>query len=103
MSDKPYTARSAKRLFLQAPLTALTLNNAGKGQGHIYVCEKTGSKESYNIILTIIKHLEENVDQMEDNSELLKDLMEITTTDAEKERLKYMASAVTNASRRQAS
>ena len=101
--DRPYIAQHARSLFLQVPIVILKISDiSGRAPSNMYVCEKVGSRVSYNNTLRLLEE-RVDIDNIDDNTDLLADVMKLTTTDAEKEMLKFVASAVLNVSKRQAS
>jgi hypothetical protein len=97
-----YTAEKAKRLVLQAPVTVLKPSDPAdaKVPSNLYIVEKVeGSQSSYNCAMAAIQRLKKRHIE-DDHKKMLQDVLTITTTDAEKELVKFVASAVFNGSRR---
>ena len=96
-SNSDYKSDKVKRMFLQIPV-ALISSGGSSGEDQVYVVPKT-DRETYELL---IKKLQE-ADKREapvDHTELLKDLVSIAENEAERERLKYAATALCNASTR---
>ena len=100
-SENQYTSDKARRLFLQGPFALITVGQPSSGLAQVYVCPKA-SKDTYNLLCnTLLKFKSKRKGFSQ--AELLKDLLMIAASEPEKERMKYLATSISNSSRREAS
>lgn len=98
-SQNSFSSDKAKRFLLQLPVALLTSGCGRSGQANVLVTPKMPC-DSYEILLQKIN--ESKFKQKESHAQLIKDLCLIAESEAERERIKFCAAAVTKSSRRDA-
>lgn len=99
-SGRKYESFSAKRTLLQLPIAILGSGTGRSGFDQLMVTAKK-DEGTYNILLE--KFGKQGPKNEKNFKELLKDLMLLSESEAERERLKYTATVLTSSSRRGAS
>ena len=96
-SGAVYDTEKAKRLMLQLPVALLGPCNGKSDIASVYV---TGKRQvsTYDIVLKKIAEEVVRSKSKKDSTQLVKNLVSIAESEAERERIKYTAAAVTNSS-----
>ena len=98
----PYKADKARRLVYQIPVAVVRIGDPKSGVSEVFVMEKK-DKRVYNSILCILKAYLKNNKNKRNLKDWMADVLSTTETEAERERIKYVAATVYNTSRRETS
>lgn len=100
VSSTPYQSDKAKRMLLQMPVAFLS-SWSNNGFNQIFVTKKK-DEDTYELLLSKLDEANQPRPST-DYTQLMTDMVLIAENEGERERMKYLATSITNASKRKAS